>query len=458
MIIFFCFSVAKPNTAYYTAVVDEFSRKRGKGYSMKSESINNWVQEKLMPAISAFTNLKFVKCMQEGVVACMNATMIGSIFMLLMIPPFPATASGGIVDAWRAFAAANQAWLNMGYQIGLNAAGFYIVIGMVHAVCKHDNAPIVNNMVLAVFSYICMQCAFLEGGGLDIGFWGAKGMMAALIIGYCVPELNIWFKKHGIKIRMPDSVPPFISNQLEEMFSSVGTVAVVFAVKLIFAHFNTTLGAFVNGLFAPLFSATDSLTAVLIYCILVRILWFFGLHGNNIAGAVVNVVLAQNFVANAEAVAAGGKPTFIFNTAFQNWTTQGILFIVIAVILVAKSEQLKAVSKVSLAPALFNIGEPTTFGLPLILNFDIFVPYLIVFALNGAIPFLACKWGLMNIPYVDVPFTVPAIIKVFLQTMDFRAILVYLVNAVLCVLIMIPAIRKYDRKLLAQEQADASAN
>jgi len=64
----------------------------------------------------------------------------------------------------------------------------------------------------------------------------------------------------------------------------------------------------------------------------------------------------------------------------------------------------------------------------------------------------------MNIPYVDVPFTVPAIIKVFLQTMDFRAILVYLVNAVLCVLIMIPAIRKYDRKLLAQEQADASAN
>lgn len=432
------------------------SHERRKGIEMKSESINNWVQEKLMPAISKFTNFKFIKCMQEGVVACMNATMIGSIFMLLMVPPFPATATGGFVEAWRAFAAANASWLNMGYQIGLNAAGFYILLGMVNAVCKYEKAPVVNNLVLSVFSYICLQCSFLEGGGLDIGFWGAKGMMAALIVGYFVPTLNIWFKKHGIKIKMPDSVPPFISNQLEEMFSSVGTVIVVFAVKLAFAAFGTTLGGFVNSLFAPLFSASDSLTAVLIYCILVRILWFFGLHGNNIAGAVVNVVLAQNFVANAEAVAAGGKPTFIFNTAFQNWTTQGILFIVIAVILVAKSEQLKAVSKVSLAPALFNIGEPTTFGLPLILNFDIFIPYLIVFALNGAIPYLACKWGFMNIPYVDVPFTVPAFIKVFLQTMDFRAILVYLVNAVLCVLIMIPAIKKYDAKLLAQEQAEAA--
>ena len=205
----------------------------------------------------------------------------------------------------------------------------------------------------------------------------------------------------------------------------------------------------------PLYFA-DSLTAVLIYCILVRILWFFGLHGNNIAGAVVNVVLTQNFVANAEAVAAGQQPTYIFNSAFQNWTTQGILFIVIAVILVAKSEQLKAVSKVALAPALFNIGEPTTFGLPLILNFDIFVPYLIVFALNGAIPYLACKMGFMSIPYVNVPFTVPAIIKVFLQTMDFRSIIVYLINAAACILIMIPAIKKYDAKLLAQEQADVN--
>lgn len=120
--------------------------------------------------------------------------------------------------------------------------------------------------------------------------------------------------------------------------------------------------------------------------------------------------------------------------------------------IVSKSQQLKAITRVSIVPALFNIGEPLTFGLPLVLNFDILFPYLLVFALNGAIPYLACKFGLMNIPYIGVPFTVPAIIKVFLMSMDFRAILVYLVNMIASIAIMIPALKKYDRKLLEEEQ------
>ncbi len=346
------------------------------------------------------------------------------------------------------------AWLNLGYQIGLNAAGFYILLGMVAAVCKEENAPVVNNIVLSVFAFICLQCGFLADGGLDIGFWGAKGMMAALVIGYVVPEFNIWLMNHGLKIKLPDSVPPMVAEPINALFANLIVGAAVFGVKLLLGSFGFTLGSLINSVFAPLFSASDSLIAVLIYCIFVRILWFFGLHGNNIAGSVVNVVLTANLVENAEAILAGGKATHIFNSAFQNWTTTGILAIVIASMIVAKSQQLKAISKISMVPALFNIGEPLTFGLPLVLNFEIMIPYLIVFALNGAIPYLACQLGFMNIPYLSIPFTVPAFIKVFLMSMDIRAVLVYLVNMVLCVLVMIPALRRYDRKLLAEEQKE----
>lgn len=416
-------------------------------------SMSDWVQEKVVPKISKFTSFKFVECMQAGITACMNATMIGSIFMLLMNAPFPQDSTFALAVAWRNFSAANTAWLNLGYQLGLNAAGFYILIGMVVAVCKKENMKLTNNMVMSIFSFVVLQCSFLEGGGLDIGFWGAKGMMCALVVGYFVPEINKWLLDHGLKISLPDSVPPFAAEPINQILSSIVLVAIVFAVKLGLAHFGYTLGSLINGIFAPLFSASDTLGAVLIYCVLVRLLWFFGLHGNNIAGSVVNVVLTNNLVANAEAVMAGGKPIYIFNYAFQNWTTTGILAIVIAIMLVAKSQQLKSISRISIVPALFNIGEPLTFGLPLVLNFDIFVPYLIVFALNGAIPYLACKLGFMNIPYISVPFTVPAIVKVFLMSMDWRAVIVYLINMVASIAIMIPAIIKYDRKLLAQEQA-----
>ena len=418
--------------------------------------MSNWMQEKLIPAISKFTNFHFVKCMQRGIVACTNATMIGSIFMLLLIPPFPAEMSGGIVDAWRAFSAANAGLLNLGYTLGTQFAGFYIIFGMVSAVCQEERVPVVNNMVLSVLAFCFLHCNIVDGN-LTIGFFGAQGMMAAIIVGYFVPLLNIWFKKHGLKIPMPSSVPPFVSEQLEDMISSFAVMIVVIIVKLIFGAFNTTLGASINALFGPLFSGSDTLFTVLAYCIIVRILWFFGIHGNSVAGAVINPILSMSSVANTEAVVAGGQPTIIFNANFQQWTTQGILFIVIAMLLVAKSEQLKALSRIALVPALVNIGEPLTFGLPLVLNFDIFVPYIIVFALCGFTPYMACKLGLMRIPYVGVPFTIPAIIKVFLMSMDWRAIIVYIVNAVLCVGIMLPFMKKYDNKLCAQEAAAKAA-
>lgn len=422
----------------------------------KKSSVADFVQEKIMPWIIKFTNFKFVECIQAGITACMNATMIGSIFMLLMNAPFPTDSTFGLAVAWRNFSQANAAWLNMGYQLGLNAAGFYIVIGMVVAVCHKEKMQVTNNLVMSIFAFVVLQCSFLEDGGLDIGFWGAKGMMCALVVGYFVPEINKWLLDHGLKVSLPDSVPPSVAEPINQIFSSMILVVIIFAVKLGLGHFGYTLGSLINGIFAPLFSASDTLTAVLLYCVLVRVLWFFGLHGNNIAGSVVNVFLTNNLVANSEAIMAGEKAPYIFNAAFQNWTTTGILAIVIAVMLVAKSQQLKSISRISLVPALFNIGEPLTFGLPLVLNFDIVIPYLIIFALNGAIPYLACKWGLMNIPYISVPFTVPAIVKVFLMSMDWRAIVVYIVNMVASIAIMIPALIRYDRKLLAEEQGTQS--
>ncbi len=419
---------------------------------MADSSMTTFMQEKVMPAVNKFTNFHFVRCMQKGIVACTNATMIGSIFMLLLIPPFPADMTGGFVDAWRNFSAANAGLLNLGYTLGTQFAGFYIIFGMVNAVCQEAKVPAVNNLVLSVLAF-CFLHSNIVDGNLTIGFFGAQGMMAAIIVGYFIPLLNMWFKNHGLRIKMPDSVPPFVSEQLEDMISSLMVMAVVVLVKLGFDAFGTTLGGFINKLFGPLFSGSDTLFTVLAYCIIVRILWFFGIHGNSVAGAVINPILSMSAVANTEAVVAGGEPTIIFNSNFQQWTTQGILFIVIALLLVAKSEQLKAVSRIALVPALVNVGEPLTFGLPLVLNFDIFVPYIIVFALCGFTPYMACKLGLMRIPYVGVPFTIPAIIKVFLMSMDWRAIVVYLVNAVVCVLIMIPFIKKYDNKLLAEEAA-----
>ena len=187
-----------------------------------------------------------------------------------------------------------------------------------------------------------------------------------------------------------------------------------------------------------------------------RLLWFFGLHGGNIAGAVMTPILSVTLIENATAFVNNEAMPYIFTQMFvQTWTVMGVLAIVIAMLIVCKSKQLKAISKVAIAPALFNIGEPITFGLPIVMNFKILVPYLLCFALDAAVPYLATSAGLINRSFVNIPYTVPAIFKAFLSTMDFRAVILYVVLLVVNVLIFIPWLKKYDHELLVNEEQSA---
>ena len=293
---------------------------------------------------------------------------------------------------------------------------------------------------------------------MAIGFLGAKGLVTALLVGYFVVELSCWLMKHGFKINLPEAVPPFVAEPLNALIVNIVVIAAVVAVRLIVGALSggALLPAVINSLFAPLFVASDSLLAVVLYSVIVRLLWFFGLHGGNIAGAVMTPILSVTLIENATAFVNNEAMPYIFTQMFvQTWTVMGVLAIVIAMLIVCKSKQLKAISKVAIAPALFNIGEPITFGLPIVMNFKILVPYLLCFALDAAVPYLATSAGLINRSFVNIPYTVPAIFKAFLSTMDFRAVILYVVLLVVNVLIFIPWLKKYDHELLVNEEQSA---
>ena len=88
--------------------------------STEKRSFMDTMQEKVLPAVTKFSNYKFIKAMTTGITAPVCATIIGSVIAVLMTPPFPPTATGGFIDAWRAWSAANAGWLMLVYQLTLN--------------------------------------------------------------------------------------------------------------------------------------------------------------------------------------------------------------------------------------------------------------------------------------------------------------------------------------------------
>ena len=419
--------------------------------------MSDFLNNKVIPAVTKFAQFKFVRAMQAAVTAGLGATVVGSIFMIMMNPPFPADVSNVFIDAWRAWSAANASWLGLGYQVTLEFVGLYALIGMAVVVSNMNDVRPTNMVVISCASFLILSANLVEGN-MAIGFLGAKGLVTALLVGYFVVELSCWLMKHGFKINLPEAVPPFVAEPLNALIVNIVVIAAVVAVRLIVGALSggALLPAVINSLFAPLFVASDSLLAVVLYSVIVRLLWFFGLHGGNIAGAVMTPILSVTLIENATAFVNNEAMPYIFTQMFvQTWTVMGVLAIVIAMLIVCKSKQLKAISKVAIAPELFNIGEPITFGLPIVMNFKILVPYLLCFALDAAVPYLATSAGLINRSFVNIPYTVPAIFKAFLSTMDFRAVILYVVLLVVNVLIFIPWLKKYDHELLVNEEQSA---
>ncbi len=412
--------------------------------------MKNSISDKLIILVTKFTNLTFIKTMQKGVTAGFGATVAGSIFMLLMTPPFTETMTGGFVEAWRAFSANNAGWLNLGYQMTMGMVSLFTLFGVTFAACEEEKMRPVNAMVVSFISFGLVSANLVEGT-FDLGFFGAKGLMCAILVGFTVPQVIHFLEEHGFKIKLPDTVPPFVAEPISAMIVDIVVIGLACGVRLLCGQ--ALLPALINKVFSPLFVASDSLWAVFVYCLVVRLLWFCGIHGGNVAGAIINPIITMNMVENANAYVAGEPLPHIFTSGFNSWTVIGMLAICVAMMITCKSQQLKAVSKIALAPAIFNIGEPITFGLPIVMNFAILIPYLLIFVIDGCVPYILTEIGFLSRSCIEVPYTLPAIVKVFLTSMDFKAVIVYIVLFIVNVAIMIPWLKKYDKQLIEKETA-----
>lgn len=118
----------------------------------------------------------------------------------------------------------------------------------------------------------------------------------------------------------------------------------------------------------------------------------------------------------------------------------------------AKSEQLSAIGKASIVPGIFNINEPLIFGIPIIYNPSLAIPFMLAPMTSATIYYLAMKLELVKAVFAQVPWPTPVGIGAFLGTGDWKGIILALVCAIAAFLVYYPFIRLYDKKLVNEEQ------
>ena len=435
-------------------------------------SMSQTLNEKVVPAVMKFVNLKALQALKDGVLYTMPLNIIGSIFLLIAC--FPSTGYTNFMQS--IFGADWQTPLFKVQNASMGLMGLVCVISIAYVYAKNEGFEPLSAgiMSLAVFFITTKNTINFTPqntkdvfvvGGIPANWLGAQGMISGILIALAVGYIYSWFMKKDIRIKMPEGVPSGVADA----FSALIPAAVVFIIADIiyilfkYAFNDSTLVEMIYKVIqTPLQGITDTPGGVFVIAFCIPFLWFFGVHGANVVSGVVISVLQANTADNAKLQIAGTLDlahgahivTSQFFDNFINMAGSGeTLGLVICMLLFARSSQFKQLSRLGIAPNLFNINEPILFGIPIVMNPIMAVPFIITPVCTAMLLYAAIASGLLApMGGVMPPWTLPPVLSGFLIG-GVPYALAQLVFLALGLVIYFPFFKKIDAMAYADELA-----
>lgn len=389
-------------------------------------NFNAFINEKMMPVANKIGSNKALISIRNGITLAMPLIIIGSLF--LIISSFP-------VEAWTNFLAEHgiDKILNKGVDASFGILGLVASFGIANAFAVQKDKDGISAGVIALSSFLVLTPNILteeSGSGIPVAFMGASGLFVAILIALISSAIFSWFIDHNIQIKLPENVPPAVARSFSALIPGAAIITLWLLVYAVLTKANIASGN-VHQLLMDIFGGPlgllgGTLGGTIISIILVSVFWFMGIHGADVVNSVIIPVWLIQTDANRLAVQAGeALPNIITYPFIYNFVYMGgggaTLGLVIAIAVTAtrrKSSKLtKNLAPLTLAPGIFNINEPAMFGLPIVLNVQLIIPFILAPVFNAVVTYFAMALGIVHGTVgVTIPWTMPPIISGYLAT------------------------------------------
>ena len=423
--------------------------------------MNKFLNEKLMPVAAKMAANKFLIAVRDGITLAMPLIIIGSLLMVIAtgfaIPP---------LEKWLGdMGIATYLWKGSDSSFGL--IGLVASFGIAHSLAKQYKVDGVSAGIISLSTFILVT-PFVSGeagNGMPTTYMAAQGLFVAIVLGLINGWVYQWFINHNIQIKMPESVPPAVSKSFSAILPGAVLIVgwlIVYGVLDAFGLPNLHMIA-KTVLGVPLGLLGNNIIGVVVLVLCCSSLWFVGLHGGNIVNKIMEPIWLANLGENTEAFRAGEPLEHIFTTPFMdNFVYIGgagaTIGLVLALAWLARrkhaSKQAKTLAPLTVVPGLFNINEPTMFGLPVVLNILLLLPFVLAPIVNLVVAYAAMATGLVPLTYTAPGWTTPPIISGFLATGSIRASILQIVLIVLDILIYLPFIASVEKRFKAEEEKE----
>lgn len=393
---------------------------------------------------------------RDGIVAVLPLVLIGSFFYLLVEPPL-------VRVAWqKAYAAAMAGWIPrfvLVFKATTGMISLYAAFAIAYHLARRRELDGLAAGLIAVTADLAVVAPLKlalapdrpAGWVLPLENVGPAGLFVAILVALWVVEVQRFVVRRNWVVRLPPSVPEAVYRSFLSLVPAfLGIASLWFVVH----GLRFDLFGLVAALSRPLQSVGNSLPGILTVVLIDSVIWLFGIHAITILAVMKPIWLAM-LTQNMEAALAGQAIPNLAPREFYIWFVwmggSGTSLALVAHLLAARSKQLRGIAKVGIVPALFNINDPIMFGVPVVMNPTLAVPFVLAPVVCAVNAWAAFHFGMVTRPHLDILWTLPAPVGAFGTTSDPRALVLLALNLGLAYLIYAPFVRAYDRRLVAQE-------
>ena len=415
------------------------------------------LEEKLVPVAAWIAENKYVNGIRRAFIMMMPLLMIGSLFLMITAFPLPAYQRGMaslLGENWKDI-------FDIPVSATFNLIALFVSFLVAQQLAKQFELDSIAVGLLSLASFLILTPLgnTSEFGQVITFTWlGSKGMFVAMVIGVVTVKIFHFFVKRDILVKMPDGVPPEVIKSFEALIP--GTVILATALLLRVGMEHTSYGTihdFVYKMLAlPLRALGTSYIGSILTVFAISILWSVGINSGSMVNGFVRPFWLENQAENIAALQAGQPLPHVITEQFFDMIWMGgagvTLSLLLAIVIFAKSKHIKSVGAIGIVPGIFNINEPVLFGLPIILNPIMLIPFNIVPIVMVTTQYIAMNIGLVSKPLgVAFPWPTPAIISGFITVGDLTGSLMQLANLIIGAMIYLPFLRIIDKASKKEE-------
>lgn len=415
--------------------------------------------EKGKPFFEKISRNKYLRAIRDGFIAGMPVILFSSIFILIAYVP----------NAWGFHWSKDiETFLMTPYSYSMGILAFFVGGTTAKALTDSMNRDLpatnqinfISTMLASMVGFLLMAAEPTKEGGFLTAFMGTKGLLTAFIAAFVTVNVYKVCVKNNVTIRMPDEVPPNISQVFKDLIPFTLSVVLLYALELVVkASLHVTVAESIGTLLAPLFSAADGYVGITIIFGAFAFFWFIGIHGPSIVEPAIAAITYANAEVNLNLLQQGMHADKILTSGTQMFIvtmggTGATLVVPFMFMWLCKSKRNRAIGRASVVPTFFGVNEPILFGAPLVLNPIFFIPFIFAPIANVWIFKFFIETLGMNSFTANLPWTTPGPLGIVLGTnFQFLSFALAALLIVVDIVIYYPFLKVYDEQILEEERS-----